>query len=100
MRPRRHRTRKRGVYYVDNEDGTHTYIATWKEGRPLNASDPLATKRRTVEKEAATFDLACLLKAEGEADERKRQGKPPQRFVNQLGQRMMAANYFAWRSRR
>jgi hypothetical protein len=60
----------------------------------------LAAKRRTAKKEAATFELACLLKAEGETNERKRQGKPPQRFVDQLGQRMMAANYFAWRSRR
>jgi hypothetical protein len=97
---KRHKTGKRGIYYVKNEDGTRTYVATWKEERPLNPSDPLATKRRTVEKEAATFDLACLLKAEGEASERKRQGKPPQRFVDQLGQRMMASNYFAWRSRR
>ena len=100
MLTRRRRTRKRGIYYVDNEDGTRTYIATWKEARPLNASDPLATRRRTVKKEAESFDLACLLKAEGEANERKRQGKPPERFVSQLGQRMMAANYFAWRSRR
>ena len=100
MIARRHRTRKRGVYYVDNEDGTRTYIATWKEAPPLDASNPLATKRRTVKKEAASFDLACLLKAEGEANERKRQGKPPERLVDQLGQRLMAASYFAWRSRR
>ncbi len=90
---------KRGVYYVKNKDGTRTYIAEWKEARSLNASDPLATKRRTVRKEAPTFDLACLLKAEGEANERKRQGKP-ERSVDQLGQRLMAASYFAWRSRR
>ena len=59
MIARRHRTRKRGVYYVNNDDGTRTYIATWKEGRPLDASDPLATRRRTVKKEAASFDLAA-----------------------------------------
>lgn len=99
MRSRRHRTRKRGVYYVKNDDGTRTYIATWKEAPRLNASDPLATKRRTVKKEAPTFDLACLLQAEGEANERERQGKP-QRPVDDLGQRLMAASYFAWRSRR
>ena len=100
MIARRRRTRKRGVYYIEHEDGTRTYIATWKEAQPLTASNPFATKRKTVEKEAGSFDLACLLKAEGEANERKRQGKPPERLVDQLGERMMAASYFAWRSRR
>ena len=99
MIAKRHKTRKRDVYYVRLKDGTRSYIATWKEDRRLTVTDPLATKPRTVEKEAATFDLACRMKAEGEAAERKRQGKPSQNVVERLGQWMMAFKYFEYRGR-
>ena len=100
MRMVRHRTRKRGVYWVKGEDGTRSYIATWAEARSLNVTDPLATKPRRVEKEAATFDLACLYQAEGRAAERQRQGKPVQSSVERLGQQMLAFQYFVNRGRR
>jgi hypothetical protein len=38
-RARRHRTERRGIYYGEGEDGTRTYIATWKEAAPLNIAD-------------------------------------------------------------
>ena len=97
---KRHKTRKRGVYYVQDEDGTRTYFATWKEERPLTTTNPLATKPRTIEKEAPTLELACLLKAEGEAAERERRSNPPRSFVERLGEMMMAFKYFEYRGRR
>lgn len=96
---KRRTTRKRGVYYVQDKTGTRTYIATWKEERPLTTLDPLATKPRTVEKEAPTFELACLLKAEGEAAERERRSRPSRSFVERLGEMMMAFKYFEYRGR-
>jgi hypothetical protein len=100
MVAKRHRTRKRGVYFIRHEDGTRSYIATWREERPLDVTNPLATRPRTIEREAATFNMACRLKVEGEAAERKRQGKPSQSPARRLGQRMMALKYFEYRSRR
>lgn len=100
MVTKRRRTKQRGVYSIKHEDGTRTYIATWKEERPLNVTDPLATFTRTVEEEAATFDQACLLQAEGEAAERRRQGRPPEGIIERLGNRMMAMKFFEYRGRR
>lgn len=94
------RTRKRGVYSVTHDDGTRSYIATWKEGRPADIFDPLSTRRRTVEMEAATFDQACLLQAEGVAAEQERLGKPTQSFAEKLGEWVMAMKYFEYRGRR
>lgn len=96
----RHRTRKKGIYWVASQDGTRTYIATWKEARPLTATNPMATKSRVVEKEAATFDRACLLQAEGQANERKRRGGESQRLSERLGEQMLAFQYFVNRGRR
>ena len=98
MSARRHRTQRRGVYPTEGEDGTRSYIATWKEQKPVRIADPLTTKRRRVEKRTTTFDEACRLKAEGEAAERKRQ--PSQSFVERLGERMMAAKWFEYWVRR
>ena len=95
----RHRTRKKGIYWVASEDGTRTYLATWKAARPLTATNPMATKPQRVEKEAATFDLACLLQAEGQANERKRRGES-QRVSERLGEQMLAFQYFVNRGRR
>ena len=97
---KRHATAKRGLYYVESEDGTRSYIATWKEELPLTMVDPLTTKRRTVEKQASTFEEAARLKAEGEAAERKRRREPSQRFVEQLAERVMAAKWFEYSVRR
>lgn len=99
MSAKRHRTRKRGIYFIDHDDGTRSFLATWKEERPINIADPLTTRPVVVEREAATFDLACLLKAEGEAAERKRRGEESASFVQRLGERMMAAKYFEYRGR-
>lgn len=101
MIAKRHRTKKRGVYYVEREDGTRSYIATWKESVPLNVTDPLTTTRGRVERYAATFDDACRLKAEGETAERKRRSRgfftrPGER----MGERFMALKWFEYRGRR
>lgn len=99
MRTKRHRTKQRGVYYVDHDDGSRSYIATWKEQRPINVVDPSPSRRRTVEKQAATFEGACLLQAEGEAAEMGRHGTPPQSWVDRLAERMMALKFFEYRGR-
>ena len=100
VRAKRHKTTKRGIYYFESEDGTRSYIATWKEELPLSITDPLTTKRRTVEKQASTFERAARLKAEGEAIERKRRREPSQSFAEQLGERVMAAKWFEYWVRR
>ncbi len=101
MRARRHRTKMRGVHYVTAEDGTRSYIATWKESWPVDATDPLSARRRRVEREAATFDEACRLKAEGEAAERERRSRG---FSSRPGERMsarfLALKWFEYRGRR
>lgn len=98
--PRRHKTKQRGVYYVEHEDGTRSYVATWKVEPSLNILDPLAMKPGTVEKRAATFDEACRLKAEGEAAERKRRHQRSQGPARQLAERMMAVKWFEYWVRR
>lgn len=95
---RRHRTKQRGVYFIEHEDGTRSYIATWKEERPLRITDPLTTRRITVEKRVATFDEACRLKAEAEVAEQNRQ--PQRGRIEQLAERMMAAKWFEYWVRR
>lgn len=95
---RRHRTRQRGVYFVEHEDGTRSYIATWKEERPIRITDPLTTRRVTVEKRASTFDEACRLRAEAEVAGRNRQ--PPRGRIEQLAERVMAAKWFEYWVRR
>ncbi len=97
---KRQMTTKRGIYFVESEDGTRSYIATWKEELPLSIFDPLTTKRRTIEKQASTFERALRLKAEGEAAERKRRREPSQGFAEQLGERVMAAKWLEYWVRR
>ena len=100
MAATRQRTDKAGIYYVDRKDGTRTYIATWKEERPIKPTDPLATAPRTVARRAATFEEACKLQAEGEAAERARDRKPPQSLVERRAERVAALKFFEWRMRR
>ena len=98
MRARRHKTKKKGVYYVEGADGTRSYVATWRHEVPLNIADPLTTRRRKIEKRASTFDEACRLKAEGEASERQR--RPSQGPAERLGERIMALKWFEYWVRR
>lgn len=98
-RPERRRTSVRGIYSVESEDGTRSYVATWTKRQPLDITDPLTTTRRTVvEKRAATFDEACRLKAEGEVAERRRD--PQQGRAQNLAERVMAAKWFEYWVRR
>jgi hypothetical protein len=94
----RHETGTPGISYVEAADGTRTYIATWMEERPLDIADPLTTRRRMVERRAATFEEARRLKAEGEAAERE--GGRPQSPVKRLAERTMAAKWFEYWVRR
>ena len=97
---KRHRTKKRGVYFVEDEDGTRSYIATWEIERPLQITDPSAMMRRTVEKPATTFEEACRLQAEGEAAERVRHGRTARSPAQRLGERIMAGKWFEYWVRR
>ena len=92
------KTQKKGVYSVTEGDGTTSYIATWKVKRPLNIMDPLSWVAKTVTKEAATFEEACRLQAEGEAAERVAAlERSPE---TSLAERMMAAGWFRYWVRR
>ena len=96
----RHKTDKPGIFYLDREDGSRTYIATWREQRPITPTDPLATTPRTVARRAPTFAEACRLQAEGEAAARTREHAPPQSLVARLAERVAALRFFEWRMRR
>ena len=98
MSTKRHRTTKRGVYFVVDEDGSRSYVATWREARPVDITDPFGIRRRRIEKSAATFEEACRLKAQGEATERKR--RRLQSKAEGLGERLMAAKWFEYWVRR
>ena len=100
MAATRHKTKKPGIYYLDRKDGSRTFIATWREQRPIKSTDPLATAPRTVARRAATFEEACKLQAEGEAAERERDRTPPQSLVERMAERVAALKFFEWRMRR
>lgn len=94
MSAKRHKTSVKGIYYVEAADGARSYIATWREERPLDVSRPLSFRRRRVEQRAASFDEACRLKAAAETASGRR---PPSRSV---AERMMAAKWFEYWVRR
>lgn len=98
--PRWQKTEKEGIYSIDHEDGTRSYIATWDEQQPISITDPLTTKRAWIERRAETFEEACRLQAQGEDAERKRQRKHPQSRPQRLGERLMAAKWFEYWVRR
>lgn len=100
MATTRHATDKPGIYYLDRNDGTRTFIATWEVQRPLRVTDPLTTKSRTVARRAKTFDEACRLQAEGEAAERARDRGEPQSLAERMAERVAALKFFEWRMRR
>ena len=97
-RATRRRTQQRGVYQVEHEDGSFTYVATWKEEGPVSTLRPFRMRTR-VEKETATFEEACLLRAEARTAERERRASARQKSVEQLGERIMSAKWFEYRGR-
>ena len=98
--PRWRKTEKEGIYSIDHEGGTRSYIATWDEHKPISITDPLTTKRARIERHAETFEEACRLQAQGEEAERKRQRRHPQSRPQRLGERLMAAKWFEYWGRR
>ena len=98
--PRWRKTEKDGIFSIDHEGGTRSYIATWDEQQPINIADPLTTRRRSVERPASTFEAACRLQARGEEAERKRQRTHPQSRPQRLGERLMAGKWFEYWVRR
>ena len=94
------KTGKEGIFSIDHQDGTSSYIATWDEQRPIDVADPFTTRRRSVERSASTFEAACHLQAQGEAAERRRQLTYPQSRPQRLGERLMAGKWFEYWVRR
>lgn len=100
LSPRWRKTDKQGVLSVEQADGTRSFVATWDEQQPIDITDPLTTRRRSVEAHAPTFEAACGLQARGERAERKRQRTHPQSRPQRLGERLMAGKWFEYWVRR
>ena len=98
--PRWQRTDRDGVISVEQADGTRSFVATWDEQQPIDITDPLTTRRKTVERQASTFEAALRLQARGEEAERKRQRTNPQSRPQRLGERLMAGKWFEYWVRR
>lgn len=94
------KTEKEGIFSVEHEDGSHSYLATWDEHQPINITDPLTTRRIRIERSASTFEEACRLQARGQEAERTRQRTYPQSRPQRLGERLMAARWFEYWVRR
>ena len=98
--PRWHRTDKQGVFSVEHADGTRSFVATWDEQQPIDITDPLTTRPRSVERHASTFEAACHLQARGQEAERKRRRTHPESRPQRLGEGLMAGKWFEYWVRR